>query len=213
MKIVSKTVVAVLSVLSVSAQAKDVNEFNYFGVGFQHNSYDHLDFSPQLEASVLAPLRLDDTSSSIGIRGFAGHQFNRYLAIEGGVTSYGDASFSVIEQGTDADGNTTSDTLQSGEFETLAADVRIIGTYSLDGRLFLKAHLGALAWDNEFTFLTGDPEALNTATDSDSGVSLLTGLGVGYGFNNSIAISLDYQKTEIAKISTENLAVSLLIRF
>jgi hypothetical protein len=213
MNFLCKTITGALTVMSINVFAGDANKFDYFGIGFQNNSYDNLNFSPQLDTSTLTPLIYDEKTSSRGFRGFVGHQFNRYLAIESGVTSFGKASFSVTDKETDSDGKITTKIEQNGRFKTLAADVRIIGTYPLSDKLFLKAHIGALAWDNEFTFLTGEATALTKQKNSDSGVSLLAGLGVGYGFNSKIAFSFDFEKTEIAELTTKNIVFSLLVRF
>lgn len=110
-------------------------------------------------------------------------------------------------------GKLKNKTVHSGDFETLAGDIRIVGTYPLSDSLFLKAHIGALAWDNEFSVLAQNNEELLVQKTSDSGVSLLTGVGLGYGINKAVAVSLDFEKTEIADISTQSLGVSLFIRF
>ncbi|MBE0365534.1 hypothetical protein PULV_b0126 [Pseudoalteromonas ulvae UL12] len=43
--------------------------------------------------------------------------------------------------------------------------------------------------------------------------SLLSGIGLGYGFNKTVAISLDLEKTEIADISTQSLGLTVFLRF
>lgn len=212
MELFSKIIIVSLSLISINAAASNKNEFDYFGISLQNNSYDSVDFNPGVDTAELIPLVYEKESSAIGFRGFFGHQFNRYIAVEAGVTSFGSASFSLIKKEEGADGKIKNKTVHSGDFETLAGDIRIVGTYPLSDSLFLKAHVGALAWDNEFSILAQNNEELLVQKTSDSGVSLLTGVGLGYGINNVVAISLDFEKTEIADISTQSLGVSIFIR-
>jgi hypothetical protein len=204
--------IGALSLISFSSIASNANQFTYGGVSIQTNSYDNINFAPNIDTSNLSPLKLTTSSSASGYRGFVGHQFNQYIAIEGGISTLGEAEFSVIEETTDAKGVKKTKVLHSGGFETSTADIRAMGTYPISETLFLKAHVGALLWDNDFNYLAGEIDNLTVEKSSDNGVSLLTGVGIGYGFNNKVAISLDYEKTTIADIDTSNLAFSLIIR-
>ncbi|WP_077338285.1 outer membrane beta-barrel protein [Pseudocolwellia agarivorans] len=207
-----KTFIGALTLFSFHAAANNTDKFDYLGLSLQHNSYDELNFSPQIDTSKLTPLDYSSSSSSIGFRGFVGHQFNRYIAMEAGVTSFGKGEFKVTEESTDSAGEVINNVLYSGTFKTLAGDIRAIGTYPLSDRLFLKAHVGILVWDNEFSYLSGNVSELNTQEVSDTGITLLTGLGIGYGFSKDFALSLDFEKTEIADITAQNISLSLLIR-
>jgi len=213
MKLLCKTTIGVLGFISLNVIAKNANQFNYIGINFQNNSYENLNFTPGIDTTQLSPIKYDENSSETGWRGFVGHQFNRYIAVEAGLTSFGKANFTITEEQTDSNGKITINTIQNGEFKTLAGDIRAVGTYPINNSLFVRAQIGVLAWDNEFTYLVNDIEGLTAQKDSDKGVSLLTGVGIAYGFNDLVAISLDYEKTEIAKITTQSLGVSLLVRF
>ncbi|NMH66593.1 outer membrane beta-barrel protein [Shewanella salipaludis] len=213
MKLLASTIVGALGILSMNAFASELNEFDYLGINLQHNSYDKLNFAPNVDTAGLTPLVYDADSAATGFRGFVGHQFNRYLAVEAGVTSFGEASFAVMEKQTDSAGKTKNKTIHSGDFSTLAGDIRMIVTYPLSGSLFLKAHLGALVWDNEFSTLVQGSDGLVVQKTSDNGVSLLTGIGAGYGFNKKFAMSLDFERTDIASITTQNLSLAFIMRF
>jgi len=213
MKLLCKTAICVLSFVSLNTAAKNANQFSYIGINFQKNSYDDLNLSPNIDTTQLTPLKYDEKTSESGYRGLVGYQFNRYIAVETGITSFGKASFSLEEDQTDTNGNITQKTIQGGEFSTLAADIRAIGTYPINNSLFIKAQVGILAWNNDMSILVEGVEGFSTQKESDSGVSLLTGLGVGYGFNDSMAITFDFERTEIAEITTKILGVSLLVRF
>jgi len=213
MNFLGKTMVAALSLISVNAVANHANQFTYFGINLQNNKYDELDFAPQVDITALPSLTYDDTLSANGFRGFVGHQFNRYIALEAGLTSFAEASFTLIEEKTDADGKITKSTIEEGEFTTLGADIRAIATYPITDNVFVKVQVGVLAWDNDFSFLVEDTTGLTVLKESDSGVSLLTGAGLAYAFNDVVALSFDYEVTEIAEISTQSIALSLLMRF
>ncbi|MEW6990345.1 outer membrane beta-barrel protein [Colwelliaceae bacterium 6441] len=213
MKLFREIILGSLSYISINAAASDFNQFDYLGISFQNHSYESLNFSPGIDATELEPLIYKSSSSARGYRVFVGHQFNQYVAVEAGVTSFGKASFSLFEKGVDSAGKVKNNTIYDGQFKTLAGDARIIGTFPLSDSLFLKAHLGALAWDNDFTVLVQGQEQLLVEKSSDTGISLLSGIGLGYGFNKVVAVSLDFEKTEIADITNQSLGLSVFLRF
>ena len=206
-------VLLMLSLVAFDSQADKVNPFNYYGVALQNNSYDAIEFSPTFAPAALAPLSYSKNTSGQGLRAFMGHHFNQYVAIEGGFSSLGKAKFLVANKQTDAAGKTTSTAVHQGDFSTLAADIRGVFTYSLNAKIFLKAHLGALVWDSKLESLAGTADAPVINKRSDSGVSLLTGVGLGYGFNKKVAMSVDFEQSEVFNITTKTLGVSLSIRF
>ena len=161
MKLLCKTIIGALSLMSLNAAAKNANQFNYIGINLQNNSYDNLNFHPQIKTTQLSPLKYADNSSNRGYRGLVGHQFNRYIAVEAGLTFLGKASFTVTKEQTDSEGNTKQNTIQNGEFKTLAGDIRAVGTYPINNSLFVKVQMGIFAWDNELTYLVDDTEAVS----------------------------------------------------
>lgn len=213
MNTTAKLLVSTLGLLSISCYANNKNQFNYIGINTQHNSYDNINFISDIDMTEHPSLRYDDTTSEMGYRGYLGHQFNRYIAVEAGIVSFGEANFNISEETVSTDGKTTTSVKYSGAFKTFAGDIRAIGTYPINDNLYVKAQVGILAWDNEFSFLTTKDGELVLEKDSKTGTSLITGVGVAYGFNDVIAIALDYEATEIADITTKNIGLSLLFRF
>lgn len=205
--------VVALVVISTNAAASVANQFDYLGISFQKNNYDSVPFSPNINTANISPLNYNESLSGVGFRVFVGHQFNKYLALEAGISSFGKADFSVKEPIVETDVNTKDKTIHKGSFKTLAGDLRIVGTYPLSKKTFLKVNVGAVAWDNDMTVLTQKDGDFATIKNSDTGVSLLTGLGIGYGFNRSIAMSLDFEKTEISDVKNKNLSLSFMVRF
>ena len=197
--------------LSSNATARNLDQFDYFGLSIQNNNYDNIDFFPKVNTSELSPLLYKSSSSAIGYRVFIGHQFNRYIGVESGISSLGKGEFSVTQQEENSDGVTERTTVYNGKFKTLTGDIRIIGTFPLSKSVFIKAHAGALLWDNDFTFLSGEINNLELKQQNDTDISLLTGIGIACSLNNNIAFSLDLENIKIANITTHNLNLSLLI--
>ena len=112
MKLFCKTIIGALSFISINATASNANQFDYLVLSFQKNSYDNLNFAPDIDTSKLVPLIYDTNSSGTGLRVFVGHQFNSYIAVEAGITSFGKAEFSVIEKQTNSDGKSNNKTIQ-----------------------------------------------------------------------------------------------------
>jgi hypothetical protein len=179
-------------------------QFDYVGLSLHEHKYTHLSFAPQIELAELARLEYNDSLAEMGTRFFIGRQFNNYVGLEVGFTSFGRANFTAIE----------NESVIEGEFKTSAADIRVVGTYPINRSLFLKAQLGFTSWDNDVAFLVeDDASSYSTEKTSNQGSDLLAGVGIGYGFNRLVAISFDIEKTEINKIKTDNLGLSLLLRF
>lgn len=203
----------IVSVFSLNSYAKNHNQFAYYGLSLQQQKFKSLDFKPSVVDENLGEYKYKSSDSGFGARVLVGFQFNRFVAIEGGVSRFGVADFKVTEQSTDSKGKKTSTTKHKGEFETLAADLRLVGTLPINDKLFLKAQVGVVGWDNKMEQLIYQGSALATQKIDDRGTSLVSGLGIGYGISKSMALTLDYEKTEIAEIKTDTLSVSLLFRF
>ena len=204
MKALRKTIVASLALISISISAKNYHQFDYLGLSFQQNTYANLTLAPQIELAELDRLEYKDNLSATGTKIFIGRQFNHFFAVEIGFTSFGRAIFSATEADSDI----------QGQFKTSAGDIRVVGTYPINQKLFLKGQLGYTSWYNETTFLVDEGAASYVTKEKKSkGGDLLTGLGIGYGFNKQVAVSFDIEKTEINKIKTDNLGLSLLLRF
>ncbi len=212
MQFFAKTIIGLAGLCSLQVLANNNNQFDYIGLNIQKSSYQNLHFSPELNPVALAPLTYNENLSGTGLRGFIGHQFNRFVAIEAGLSTYGKADFRVNQEVTDSAGKLAYETRFKGGFETSAGDLRVVGTYPISDSFYLKANLGVLIWNNELTTLAGSTAAPETKKTSDNGISVIAGLGVGYGFNNKVAITLDFEKTKIAGINTQNLGLALIVR-
>jgi|GEM_PF-1270532 len=207
------SMLGLIGLCSAQAQATSGHQFDYYGLHIQQNSYQHLLSSPQINADAFGPVTKNENSSGTGVRGFIGHHFNRFFAVEAGVASYGKADFSVARQVAAGDGALSDETVLQGDFETIAGDLRLVGTYSLSDSFYLKANLGALFWNNKLTTAAGSNAAVETNKLSDNGISAIAGFGVGYGINHQVAMTLDFEQTKVAGIKTQNLGASLVVKF
>lgn len=203
----------ILTLFALQVKADNANTFEYFGLSGQYHRYDDLNFAQDIDEAALSTLTYQSETEDIGWRFFIGHHFNQYIAVETGITYFGEASFTVDGEELDSDGEITTVRLFQGEFNTLSGDIRLIGTLSLGEHFFLKGYVGAVFWNNEFSYLSGAVDALSVITKTETGNSSLMGIGIAYAFNDSVAIVLDYEETEIMDVSTQGLALSFVVRF
>jgi len=187
--------------------ASDKNTFSYFGVALQKSNFDEIQFK-QNQTEINEPLKYKESTSGIGARIFTGFNFNEYIAVEAGLSQFAKPDFSVSEKVTNADKTTKTTTHNKGSFSTLGMDIRAIASYSITDDVFLRAQIGALGWDNKSESLaSSENEAYTTIEAKDRGVSLLTGIGIGYGISKTMAVSLDFETTKVAEISIKTLSL------
>lgn len=208
---VSLVLVALLG-WPLSVEAKARNDFDYLAFGVNKPSYDDLDFTPKLNEASLAPLKEEIGKEGVGFRAFYGYQLNPYVAIEAGANYYGKNDFTLFTEKTDNKGVVTKTTQHKGSFSGLGGDVRLVGTYALTNNLYVKGSVGALAWFSDKEFVTKETNKFVINEESESGVSLVTGLGLAYGIKKFVAVSIDAEKTEVAGVSVTNLGLSVTFR-
>lgn len=200
-------------IFSSNLHAKDKNQFMYFGLSAKNHNYSDLNFAPTVSKQSLGQLKLEESNKAIGARLLSGYQFNRYLAVELGITNFGEGDFKLFEQTTSSDGKKKTNTLHKGEFKTIGADISIVATYPFSDSIFVKALVGLQGWDNQFDMLEKGNDSFNVISQDDRGASLLTGFGIGYGVSKSMAFTLDFEQTEIAEIKTNSVSINWLFRF
>ncbi|MGJ8483286.1 outer membrane beta-barrel protein [Pseudoalteromonas sp. SYSU M81236] len=203
--------VAMCSMPFFAHSALNENKFGYIGISAQKNYYD-VNFIPLIEQQEILPLRYDYSDTGTGFRGFAGYQFNQYLAIEAGFSVLGEAEFNVYSETTNQSGTVVKNSVYSGGLETNALDLRLLGTYPITGNVFVRAHLGSVLWDSNFSFLQKFSDDYFIVDQKDSGVSLLTGLGIGYALSSGTALTLDYENTKINDSNTHNIVASIVFK-
>lgn len=190
------------------ASANDKNTFSYVGVALQKSNFDEIQFQSNLQAVFDDPKKYKESTSGIGVRIFTGFNFNEYIAVEAGLSQFAKPDFAVTEKIINADKTTKTTTHHKGNFSTLGIDIRAIGSYSLTDNVFIRAQLGAIGWDNKYASLNVAKDEVVTVTEAkDRGVSIITGFGLGYGISEKMAVTLDFEKTEIAEIPVKTIAI------
>lgn len=212
MKYKTPLLLVFLLCLSLDTKASSRDQFDYLAVSINKPTYNDLDFSPSLGAEDLAPLKEDVEKESYGFRLFYGYQFNRFLAVEGGLDYYGKSDFSLYTEQTDSENVVTKTNVHTGSFSSVGTDVRLVGTYPITNNFYVKASVGALAWYSDHEYISKENNSFIANEESESGVSVVTGLSLAYGIRKFAAVSLDYEKTEIRDIDTSNIGISFTFR-
>ena len=205
-------VLTVLAVFSPVLNAKSLNNFRYFGFSLLQHSYEDVNFIPDIDEAELEPYTLDVDDRDLGWRFLIGQHFNRFVAVEAGVSYFGKAEFALLGEVTDEEDNVSTEVLHNGESSTLAGDIRLVGTLPLNKNFFLKAFAGTVFFNNERTFLAsaGSEGVWMLEEEADTGNANIVGFGAAYGFSERFAMTLEYEETEIADVTTNALSLSLL---
>lgn len=212
MKYTSCLFVVFFVCFSAFSKASNRDQFDYLSISVNKPSYDDLNFTPNLDQAALSPYLQSMDSEKLGFRLFYGYQFNRFLAVETGFDYFGANDFSLYQEVAGANNTVTRKNLLSGSFKSLGADVRAVATYPVTNNFYLKANIGALAWRSEQDIVSKTGEEFSLTDNSESGVSLVTGIGMAYGYRKFVAISLDIERTEIADITATNIGLSFTFR-
>ncbi len=211
-KIVQILLLLTLGLMAPPVSAKGSSEFNYVSVSYLNFSYDDVTFEQKINPAEIEELFSITSNSLSGYRMAFGHHFNQYLATEVGFSSLDAANYTLNEQSSNSEVATSTE-VEPGEFKSLSADIRIITTYPITKNMYLKAHLAASLWNTSLTHFTLKNAQYDTVTKDLNGVSMSSGFGIGFAISRSVALTGDFESTEIADVRLETLAISALIRF
>lgn len=112
---------------------------------------------------------------------FAGYQFNRYLAIEGGYSDFGDAQTSGF---TVVGGLPITVTIKTTAFELVG-----VGLLPVSDAFSVYTKIGFFRYESE-----GSASGAAVGTSSDKGTELTFGLGAQYAFARNLAARLEWQR-------------------
>ena len=110
---------------------------------------------------------------------FAGYQFNRYFAVEGGYVDFGEATTSGF-----VGGLPTTVTAKTTAVELLA-----VGLLPITDNFAAYAKLGFFRYDSD-----GEATGGIVATSNGKGTELTFGLGAQYGFGRNFAARVEWQR-------------------
>lgn len=212
MKYIKNAALVLVAYHSIGVASAAPNSFDYLAVTVNKPSYSELDFTPDLTAADLEPLKESKDSEKSGFRLFYGYQFNQYIAAEAGLNYAGKQEYSLFTESTNDQNAIVKTTQHTGSFSSIGADVRLVGTYPVTNNFYLKANVGALAWRSDRDFISKEANTFSVTEKTSNGVSLVTGIGMAYGFKKVAALSLDIEKTEIDDIDTTNIGLTITFR-
>lgn len=165
-----------LSMISLGAQAQatgvKLNMDSGFYVGGGLGRSEFREFCSNFGAAC------DDKDLSWNV--FAGYQFNRYWAIEGGYSNFGEATSSGFLVG----GAPITVTAETTAFELVG-----VGSLPLGDAFSIYAKAGIFRYESD-----GSASGGIVGSASDSGTELTFGLGAQYAFARNLAARLEWQR-------------------
>ncbi len=124
-----------------------------------------------------------------------GYDMNANFAVELSAVDYGTAHLPVVVDG-------------GGSFESDGFSLAALGKYPL-GNATVYGKLGLLRWDSEQSLGT----IAGVVRRSDSGNSLLAGVGLAYSLMDNLNVHVDYQMTEVADNDVDVVSLGFRFRF
>ena len=139
---------------------------------------------------------------------FAGYQYNRYLAFEGGYFNLGSYTFSAT--------TTPAGTLSGAVKNTVGANFDVLGTLPLADRFSLFARAGIQSSKTRDLF--SSTFALSAPTPSKNLTSYKAGLGAGFDFTRNVGMRAEWERYRISdgydgKLNVDVYSLNLLYKF
>lgn len=164
--------------------------------GSRVGGWEAADFNAQLVALGENPNSATAEETDIGWKVYAGYQFNKYLALEGGFVDFNDVKATVVYTGAGAPRGQSYFTSENDAW-MLAA----VGTLPVTKNISAFAKLGASHWssnqrvsshnlNDQMITNAGYPQT-DTVTD---GVDLYYGLGASYALLDNLALRLEWER-------------------
>ena len=183
-----------LGLLALSAlvtplvQAEAPNWYIGGNAGGTAATIDDARIASSLLSSGLTTTSISDRDRDSGYRLYAGYQFNRYWALEGGYFDLGKFGYTA---------NTVPLGSLTGDIRLKGLNLDLVGTLPLSDRFSLLGRVGANYADANDTFTsTGAVRVINpNPTKRDTNYKF--GLGVQYAFNDALALRVEAERYRI----------------
>jgi len=193
MKIIKLLISAVvLSTFSIGAQAQSTNQGFFLGGGLggaKYNGFDQLcrDITGALPG-IEVDASCDSDETVLGGKLFGGWRWNRYVAVEAGFASLGEASGDTKIYGRDVNGNISVDALFA----------ELVGSLPLGERVRAIGKIGVAALDAElktdvFPVLL-DVAAPQGTAFSKSSTEAVFGAGLEFGFTEKLMGRMEWER-------------------
>lgn len=171
----------------------------YAGLGFGQSritSWEAADFNAQLVALGETPESAVADQRSVGFKAYAGYQFNKYLALEGGFADLNDVNAIVSYTGPGAPRGRSNFSSENDAW-MLAA----VGTLPVTEKISVFAKLGASHWSSnqrvssrnlnaQMITTAGYPQT-DTVTD---GVDVYYGVGASYALLGNLTLRAEWER-------------------
>lgn len=178
-----------LSALAVPLAYADVPNW-YIGAnaGGTAATIDDARITSSLLSTGLTTTSISDRDRDSGYRLYAGYQFNRYWAMEGGYFDLGKFGYTA---------NTLPLGSLTGDIRVRGINLDLVGTLPLSDRFSLLGRVGANYADTSDTFTsTGAVKVINP-NPSKRDTNYKFGLGVQYAFNDALALRVEAERYRI----------------
>lgn len=178
-----------LAVLQAGNPAAAAEPGGYLGAAFGQSQASDLN-AAEINAALAsvglgAVTSVDDKGTPFRL--FGGYRFSDNLAVEGGYTSFGKfTSQSTIVSGGSGTVN--------GEWSSYSLNVAAVGMLPVGQSLSLFGKGGLSLWNLDFDLAASGPGGSLTASESESGVSPLLGLGAMFNISSKFAIRADWER-------------------
>jgi long-chain fatty acid transport protein len=180
-----------------------------FGAGqVKGQDWDAASFNSLLAAQGMTATTTVD-NKDLGIKVFAGYQFNKYLAVEGGFVNFN--NFKAISTVT-AGGPGSLVTDAQNDAWTLAA----VGTLPLGKDFSLFGKVGAANWRTTIRPYSGDVSIVGTPADADradSGTNAFYGVGASYALLSNVDLRGEWERYDFGGDKIDLLTAGAAIKF
>ena len=141
-----------------------------------------------LLSSGLTVTSISDRDRDSGYRLYAGYQFNRYWALEGGYFDLGKFGYTA---------NTVPVGSLTGDIRLKGFNFDLVGTLPLSDRFSLLGRVGANYADTNDTFTSTGAVRVTNPNPTNRDTNYKFGLGVQYAFNDALALRVEAERYRI----------------
>jgi OOP family OmpA-OmpF porin len=181
-----------LAALSIPAFAQDNNDtvglYGGLNVGPTRATIDDPRITRSLVGNGFAVNSLSDDKRSTGFKVFGGYQFNRNLALEGGVFSLGKFGYQAT--------TTPAGTL-TGEAKVRGLNLDVVGTLPLGDRFSVFGRAGVTYAEAKDTFRSTGMVVVSNPNPSERAANWKAGLGLQYAFTPSFSLRAEIERYRI----------------
>lgn len=183
-----------LGLLALSAlvtplvQAEAPNWYIGGNAGGTAATIDDARIASSLLSSGLTVTSISDRDRDSGYRLYAGYQFNRYWALEGGYFDLGKFGYTA---------NTVPVGSLTGDIRLKGFNFDLVGTLPLSDRFSLLGRVGANYADTNDTFTSTGAVRVTNPNPTNRDTNYKFGLGVQYAFNDALALRVEAERYRI----------------